>query len=87
MKYTVLEYFTDLKDNGYAYKAGDIYPREGYEPTPERIEELSTKKNVRKRPLIKAISASKTVVIEEATASSEDTAEEKPKKRSKKREE
>ena len=85
--YKVLEYFTDLKDNSYAYSAGDTYPREGYEPTPERIEELSTNKNVRKRPIIEAVKASKTVVIEETTASSEDTAEEKPKKRSKKRDE
>lgn len=87
MKYKVLEYFTDLKDKGHAYEAGDTYPRGGYEPTPGRIEELSTNKNVRKRPLIEAITASKTVVIEETTASSENTAEEKPKKRSKKREE
>lgn len=87
MKYKVLEYFTDLKDNEYEYKAGDTYPREGYEPTPERIEELSTKKNVRKRPLIEVITASKTVVVEETTASSNETTEEKPKKRSKKREE
>jgi hypothetical protein len=85
--YRVLEYFTDLKDNGYEYKAGDTYPREGYEPSAERIEELSTDKNVRKRPVIELITASKTVVIEEATVSSTETTEEKPKKRGKKREE
>ena len=84
--YRVIEYFTDLQDNEYEYKAGDTYPREGYEPTAERIEQLSTDKNVRKRPIIELITASKTVVIEETTASSVDTAEEKPKKR-KKREE
>ena len=32
--YTVLEYFTDLQDNNYAYSVGAEYPRKGYEPTP-----------------------------------------------------
>lgn len=82
--YRVIEYFTDLKDNSYAYNTGDTYPREGYEPSAERIEELSTDKNVRKRPIIELITASKKAVIEET---SEETAEEKPKKRGKKREE
>lgn len=84
--YRVLEYFTDLKDNSYAYSAGDTYPREGYEPSPERIEELSTDKNVRKRPIIELITASKTVVIEEATVSSDEATEEKPKRRRKREE-
>ena len=75
--YKVLEYFTDLKDNGYAYNVDDIYPREGYEPSAERIDELATDKNVRHRPLIELITASKAAVIEE---------EEKPKKRGKKKE-
>ena len=45
-KYIVIyERFKDLEDNNYIYKKGDIYPREGLEPTKERIKELSTKKN------------------------------------------
>lgn len=43
----------DLEDNNHIYKNGDIYPREGYEPTEERIKELSTKKNKLKEVLIK----------------------------------
>ena len=75
--YTVLEYFTDLQDNNYAYSVGAEYPRNGYEPTPERIKELAGKENVRKRPVIKA------VAVEISAA---DTAEEeKPKKRGRKK--
>ena len=75
--YTVLEYFTDLQDNNYAYKAGAEYPRKGYEPTKERIEELAGTGNVRKRPVITA------VAVEISAA---DTAEEeKPKRRGRKK--
>lgn len=80
MKYIAVEYFTDLQDNEYAYKAGDVYPRKGYTPSPERIEELSTDKNVRKRPVI-------AVDEPEAIASAEETveqAEEKSHKRKRK---
>lgn len=41
----VLKDFSDLQDNNYIYKAGDEYPRPGYNPTAERIEELSSSKN------------------------------------------
>lgn len=50
--YRVIKYFTDLQDKGYAYDAGDFYPRVGLEPSPERIKELSSKKNARKEILI-----------------------------------
>ena len=75
--YKVLEYFTDLKDNSYAYNVGDTYPRNGYTPTPERIEELSSDKNVRKHAIIEAVTV--------ATVAAEDTAEEKPEEKPKKR--
>ena len=52
MTYRVLEYFKDLQDNGYKYRAGDEYPRAGYKPSKDRIAELSTEKNKRNRPLI-----------------------------------
>lgn len=78
--YKVLEYFTDLQDKSYAYNVGDVYPHKGYTPSDERIEELATDKNVRKRPVIELVTASTKVAVEE-------TAEEKPKKRGKKREE
>ncbi len=45
-KYVVIyEKFKDLEDNDYIYQKGDVYPREGLEPSKERIKELSTKKN------------------------------------------
>jgi hypothetical protein len=55
MKYTVIENFTDLQDNNYKYQAGDSFPRDGYDVSKARIEELSTNKNRRNRPMIKAI--------------------------------
>lgn len=79
MSYTVLEMFTDLQDNNYRYEAGDVYPREGYTPTADRIKELSGKKNVRKHPIISEVAAD--------VAAEEITEEEKPKKRRKKAEE
>lgn len=55
-KYIVIyERFKDLEDNNYIYKKGDIYPREGLEPTKERIKELSTKKNKIGEILIKKL--------------------------------
>lgn len=77
--YKVLEYFTDLKDNSYAYYVGDTYPRNGYTPTPERIEELSSDKNIRKHAIIEAV----TVATVAAEDTAEDAPEEKPKKRGK----
>ena len=53
--YKVIEYFTDLQDNGYAYNTGDIFPREGLEVSEERIAELAGSKNKRRKPLIEAI--------------------------------
>lgn len=35
----------DLQDDGYVYKQGDIFPREGLEVSEERIKELSTINN------------------------------------------
>jgi hypothetical protein len=55
-KYIVIyERFKDLEDNNYIYKKGDIYPREGLEPSKERIKELSTKKNKIGEILIKKV--------------------------------
>lgn len=44
-KHEVIHRFKDLQDNNHIYKVGDIYPREGLEPTKKRIKELSTDKN------------------------------------------
>lgn len=38
--YRVVRNFRDLQDKEYLYKKGDPYPREGYDPTKDRIEYL-----------------------------------------------
>ena len=73
--YKAIEYFTDLQDNNYVYKVGDEYPRTGYIPSAERIEELAGAGNVRGRAVI----AKETPTVEEPDE------EEKPKKRSRKK--
>ena len=100
--YKVIEYFTDLQDNGYAYNVGDEYPRQGYKPSEGRIQELLTTNNKRHMVFIKPIDNGNSAEDQEtaetvAEAAAEETAEnvpdndigdidEKPRKR-KKREE
>ena len=79
MMYKVIHHFTDLQDGNHKYTEGDNYPRQGYEPSEERIAELATDANRLKKPLIAAVD-SETV---EVSAVSED----KPKRRRKKTEE
>ena len=84
MVYKVLDYFTDLQDNSYEYNEGDTYPREGLNPSDDRIHELASDENVRGVPIIEAveeISKAKveTEAVEESTeGSTEETA--KPKR-------
>lgn len=95
MTYTVIRHFTDLQDHGYKYAEGDIYPREGYTPSEERIEMLSTPNNRQKTVLIKAVAAESREIVEtsaveetEPTTITEEikvVEEEKPKKRSRKK--
>ena len=66
MMYKVIKYFIDLQDNNYPYNAGDNYPRYGYLPSADRIEELMGSDNKQGVPLIQLV---------------EETAEEKPKKK------
>lgn len=94
--YRVLEYFTDLQDDGYAYHEGDTFPREGVEVTEDRIKELSTRANKRGIPLIEAIADKKIPKkavsevtgepVEEKTDVSPSESE-KPKKRARKTQE
>lgn len=53
--YKVIKYFTDLQDGEHAYQVGDKYPRDGYHPSNERINQLSTKNNAQRQPLIEEI--------------------------------
>lgn len=55
--YKVIKSFIDLQDERYLYKEGDMYPRKGYEPSDERIEELSSDKNKQGVELIKKVNS------------------------------
>lgn len=50
--YTVVKMFFDLQDSGHEYNVGDTYPREGYEPSLSRIDELASDQNKQGVPLI-----------------------------------
>lgn len=52
-KYDVLVSFTDPEDGNTVYWAGkSLYPRDGYEPTSDRITYLQSGKNKFKKPVI-----------------------------------
>lgn len=53
--YKVIAYFTDLQDNGHPYHIGDAFPRKGVNVSKERLDELSSERNKRKKPLIEFI--------------------------------
>lgn len=71
--YRVIESFHDLEDykdtkSGRVYQEyaeGDVYPRDGVDPTPERVELLASYENALGTPLIKA--ADEAEPTEEAT--------------------
>ena len=67
MMYRVVRHFTDLLDNNHKYTEGDVYPREGYTPSEDRIFALSTSANKQRTVLIEAIA--------ESTDTTEDVAE------------
>ena len=50
--YKCVVFFSDLHDKSFEYRPGDVFPRSGLKVSPERIEELSTDKNRRGKPLI-----------------------------------
>lgn len=52
MSYKVLEYFEDLQDYSHPYNPGDEFPRDGLKVSAERLEQLSTTKNLRGIKLI-----------------------------------
>ena len=53
--YNVIESFTDLQDNNYAYYVGDTFPHNGVEVGAERIAELASDKNRLGVPLIEEV--------------------------------
>ncbi|HFI0351810.1 TPA: hypothetical protein ACGOZT_001217 [Streptococcus suis] len=46
-KYVVIEEFIDGKDDRITYPVNAVYPREGYEPTKDRINTLASSNNAR----------------------------------------
>ena len=89
--FKVIEGFHDLQDGAHEYRRGDTYPRDGYEPAPERIEELSGCNNARKTPLIMSLIPEEAVVpvipVEAVVpvVPAEEVAPEKPVRRSRKK--
>ena len=53
--YKVIVPFADSQDDGHVYFTGSTYPREGIEPTAERIIELASTANGRGYPLIEEV--------------------------------
>lgn len=66
MEYRVISAFNDRLDSGFLYKVGAVYPRQGIQPTTERILELSTSNNSLGKPLIEKVEE-KQKAIEKAT--------------------
>lgn len=52
--YTVIKFFTDLRDNNRAYNVGDAFPHveAGYPVSEERLAELAGNENKQGVPLI-----------------------------------
>ena len=59
MAYKVIVTFSDLEDNGHLYKAGDTYPRNGVSPTEDRVEFLSSNRNLIGKPVIEKVEEAK----------------------------
>ena len=57
MKYKVLRFFNDLQDDNYYYETGSVYPRDGLNPSQNRIDELASAENKQGIPLIEEIKA------------------------------
>lgn len=83
--YKAISYFKDMKDNMHSYNPGDTFPRDGLTVSEKRLEELSTNKNRRGKPVIKFVEEPieeeqvEEVIAEEPEV--EEITEEKPKKR------
>lgn len=73
--FIVINAFLDLKDNERLYEVGDAYPREGIEPSEERIKELLGSDNLQGQPMIKAVKTVPVDVKSEESADSESSKE------------
>lgn len=75
--------FADLIDGNYIYEVGDKYPRNGYKPTKERVEELKGSDNKIGKPLI--VAEPEDVIKAEPEAVAPKEAEAKPTRSSKRK--
>ena len=73
--FIVINAFLDLQDAEYLYDVGDAYPREGLEPSEERIKELLGSDNLQGQPMIKAVKTFPVDVKGEESADSEPSKE------------
>ena len=79
-KYVVKETFYDAEDNKRLYVEGDIYPRDGYSPSAERVGSLFSGKNSKKKVFIKAVAGE----VEEVAKNLEDLSVDELKEKAKK---
>lgn len=70
--YKVLKKFRDVTDNDFIYEVASSYPREGYEPSDERIDELLSDDGEHRSaplkgfPLIEADESTEEPIVEES---------------------
>lgn len=91
--YKAISYFKDMKDNMHPYNPGDTFPRDGLKVDAKRLEELSTDKNRRGKPVIELAKEEeaekkpevKEEPIEEAVVEEPIVEEPKPKKKGRKK--
>lgn len=63
--YKVIRDFKDKKDKKRIYRKGDTYPREGYTPSQERVDELLSGKNKNRQIYLKPVEPVKEVADEQ----------------------
>ena len=83
MKYKVIKFFMDGQDGNRSYVTGDIYPRDGLNPSEERIAELASKNNRLGEILIEPVQSTAQKKEEEKPAEAIEEQAAKPKKKKK----
>lgn len=76
----VISYFIDLQDGEHPYNVGDAFPREGHSVSEERIAELSSSRNKRKKPLIEKVEVAPVQPEKAEKAPEAEPVKEEPKK-------
>lgn len=67
MNYSVIRAFFDVQDGEYGYHVGDVFPREGYAPSQERLDSLLSANNAGHQPFIVEVDENVEEVNEEVT--------------------